>query len=281
MRFPVHVLAVAALAFALGACDQSHAKLGNAGTEFQDCPECPVMVVLPQQSFVMGSPETEGGRSKNEGPQRTVTIAYPVAVGKFEVTFAQWEACVAANACRDRREALAHPREGDDRPMVHVNWFDAKAYADWLKLKTGRNYRLLTEAEWEYAARGGATTTYSWGEDASHEHANYGSDECCNGAAIGRDQWQITSPVGSFPANGFGVHDFLGNVWEWIDECYNEDPSTSPIDGSSHQPAQCEYKMMRGGSWASLPVRIRPAYRDAYHPADQGEIIGFRVARGE
>lgn len=251
--------------------------LFKPGTAFKDCSDCPEMVVLPRQAFVMGSPASEVGRSANEA-QRKVTISYPLAVAKFEVTFEQWEACLADGGCGGH-----YPRdEGRGRgtmPVTDVNWFHAQTYVKWLSQKTGAKYRLLTEAEWEYAARAGADTAYAWGDTASHMHANYGSDECCNGFTSGSDQWELSAPVGSFPANRFGLHDLSGNLWEWVEDCWAESPAAGPVDGSARLMPGCELRVMRGGSWASMPVKIRAAHRDPNHPADRAEFIGFRVAR--
>ena len=254
--------------------------LPKPGTAFQDCAACPVMVVLPRQSFLMGSPKDEPGRSKNEGPQRTVRIAYPLAVGKFEVSFAEFDSCTDDGGCRGHRPDDEGRARGD-LPVIDVDWHDAQAYAQWLSQKTGAKYRLLTEAEWEYAARAGARTPYAWGPTANHKHANYGQDECCGGFASGPDQWELTSPVGSFPPNAFGLHDLLGNLWEWVEDCWDEDPAAGPTDGRARVTGDCGRRIMRGGSWASMPVRIRAAFRDAFGPDDRGTIIGFRVARSE
>ena len=274
---PTSVVFAAAL---VSTAHAQQASLPKPGTEFQDCAICPKMVVLPQQSFMMGSAPSEKGRSKNEGPQRKVTIAYPLAVAKFEVSFDEWDACLADGGCREHRPEDEGRARGS-LPVIDVDWFDAQAYASWLTEKTGVKYRLLSEAEWEYAARAGADTKYSWGAEASHDHANYGQDECCGSFVKGRDKWDLTSPVGSFPPNPFGLHDLLGNLWEWVEDCWHDDPSTGPTDGSPRLDGECNLRIMRGGSWASMPVRIRAAFRDAFGPEDRGNIIGFRVARSE
>jgi formylglycine-generating enzyme required for sulfatase activity len=168
----------------------------------------------------MGSPASEAGRDAAEGPQRPVTIARPFAVGKYEVTFAEWDACVAAGGCSHRPGDNRWGR--GSRPVINVSWDDITLeYLPWLSRKTGKTYRLLTEAEWEYAARGATSASapskaYWWGDRASHEYANYGKDQCCDGLKQGRDQWVNTAPVGQFPANPFGLHDMHGNVWEWV-----------------------------------------------------------------
>lgn len=272
------IFAFVLFAFLLAvAPDSNAASLYKAGTAFKDCADCPEMVVLPQQSFMMGSPAGETGRSPNEA-QRKITIAYGIAVAKTEVTFDQWEACLTDGGCN------GHYPKDDGRgrgtmPVTDVSWFEAQTYVAWLSLKTGEKYRLLTEAEWEYAARAGAHTAYSWGNTADHARANYGSDKCCGGFATGPDKWELAAPVASFPANRFGLHDLSGNLWEWVADCWEEVPAARPADGSALERSDCQLRVMRGGSWASMPVKIRAAHRDPNHPGDRGEFIGFRVAR--
>lgn len=275
----IKFLVVGFIAAALAGCAANvSAPVPAAGTELQDCPECPVMVVMPAQTFVMGSPESEQGRSKNEGPQLTVAVVPGLAISKHEVTFTQWDACVADGGCE--RYANDNGWGRGNRPVINVMWYDAQAYALWLSAKTLKTYRLLSEAEWEFAAKGGANTTYSWGTTASHEHANYGTDECCGGHVEGRDLWlESTAPVGSFPANALGLHDLSGNVWEWVEDCWHESHDGRPPDSSPRLTGDCNLRIMKGGSWASMPVRIRGSFRDAYPPGDRGTIIGFRVAR--
>ncbi len=273
-------LTILALASCAGVAPGENTASIPAGTEIQDCPECPVMVVMPEQSFTMGSPETETGRSKNEGPQQTVSIEGGVAIGKHEVTFAQWDACVTDGGCTHQPDDNGWGRS--NRPVINVMWTDAQEYVSWLSAKTSRTYRLLSEAEWEFAAKGGANTTYSWGNLASHEHANYGMDECCGGHTEGRDAWsEVTAPVGSFPANPLGLHDLSGNVWEWVEDCWDESHTDRPANGVARLTGNCDLRIMKGGSWASMPVRIRASFRDAYPVNDHGIIIGFRVARVE
>ena len=189
----------------------------QAGQAIRDCSNCPEIVIVPAGSFTMGSPASEPERDDIEGPQRQVSVRQ-FAVGKFDVTRRQWAAFVRATTRRTAggcawagpsNEKL-DPRlswqklgfvQDDSHPVVCVTWQDAQDYSHWLSTQTGHQYRLLSEAEWEYAARGGTTTAYPWGSSASHDHANYGADECCRGLASGRDQWERTSPVGSFPPN--------------------------------------------------------------------------------
>ena len=252
--------------------------------------EGPEMVVVPSGSFRMGSPSNETGRGDDEGPQRTVTISKPFAVGKFEVTWAEWEACVDDGGCSDNSNkkyssSTDQKYAGDagygrgTRPVINVDWNDAKAYVRWLSRKTGDSYRLLSEAEWEYVARAGTNTAYWWGNQASHDYANYGKDQCCEGLATGRDRWENTAPVGSFSANAIGLHDLHGNVWEWTEDCWNSSYSGAPSDGSAWLSGACDLRVLRGGSWDINPNRLRSAYRGGYYTSDRLVNLGFRIAR--
>jgi formylglycine-generating enzyme required for sulfatase activity len=170
----------------------------------------------------------------------------------------------------------------DKRPVINVNWFDAKEYVNWLNSLPTRGkgkYRLLSEAEWEYAARAGTTTAYPWGVKASHEFANYGKDECCDGLAQGRDKWVNTSPVGSFPANRFGLYDMHGNVWEWTEDCWNESYKGAPADGRPWTTGGCSRRVLRGGSWLDGPQLLRSANRFWYNSSNWYVNYGFRLAR--
>jgi formylglycine-generating enzyme required for sulfatase activity len=235
------------------------------------------MVVIPAGTFSMGSPDSEAGRTEEEGPQIRIRVA-SFAAARHETTFAEWNACVDDGGCGGHRPHDEGRGRGD-LPAGNVTWHDAQAYAAWLTKKTGRPYRLLSEAEWEYAARAGATTQYSWGAVASHDYANYGTDECCGGHVAGADRWLYAAPVDSFPPNAFGLDGLLGNVWEWVEDCWNPDLASQPKDGSARKTGDCRRYVMRGGSYNSMPVRIRAAFRDAYPPEDHDIFIGFRVAR--
>ncbi len=283
---------IATLLVSLAACADAPTALRRAGTVFKDCADCPVMVVLPQRSFLMGAPDNEPSREPYDGPQRKVSISYALAVGKFEITHGEWQACLNDGGCArvPRQECRAElgckPRPGDptDRgpyPVDDLNWNEAQGYVKWLSAKTGKTYRLLSEAEWEYAARGGASTTYSWGDQATRAFANYGMDACCGPYASGEDKWELASPVGSFPANGFGLYDMAGNVWEWVEDCWDENPLSGPVDGSARQKPNCRMRMTRGGSWTSLPQRLRPAFRQGTGAGERDPYIGFRVARSD
>lgn len=249
------------------------------GDLFQDCDSCPEMVVVPRGEFVMGSPENEEGRFANEGPQHGVKIAVIFAVGRFEVTFEEWDACVTDGGCGSYRPDDEDWGRGK-RPAVNVSWRDAQAFVTWMNSKVeGTPYHLPSETEWEYAARAGAETAFWWGEKADHEYANYGQDECCGGLAEGRDEWEFTAPVGSFPANEFQLHDMQGNTWEWTEDCWNDSYSGAPVDGTSWEKGDCESRVLRGGSWTDRPRLLRSASRVWNKPGNRSPYVGFRVAR--
>ena len=239
------------------------------GKLLKDCAECPVNVVIPTGSFRMGDLSGEG--DSNEKPVHKVTIPRPFAVGKYEVTQAEWQAVMGTNPSGFR---------GSRNPVERVNWNDAKEFVRKLSAKTGKTYRLLSEAEWEYVARAGSSTIYWWGDTASHEYANYGTDKCCGGLARGRDRWKNTSPVGSFAANRFGLHDIHGNVWEWTEDCWHENYSGAPTDGSAWtRKGECDRRVLRGGSWDFIPRVVRSAFRVGNDSLIQYYNVGFRVAR--
>lgn len=259
------------------------------------------MVPIPGGRFAMGSPPDEPGRLEPEGPQREVRVA-AFAIGRFAVTRGQWAAFVAATnraeqyGCewagfpRDEsaRASWRHLgfRQDDTHPVVCVSWNDAQAYVRWLSERTGRTYRLPSEAEWEYAARAGSVTAYPWGVDASHERANYGAETCCSELASGRDHWRHTAPVGAFPPNAFGLYDMHGNAWQWVQDCYAEHYLGVPNDGSAYDPPDCPRRVLRGGTWGDTPAMIRSAFRNwapppRWNPEQEYRSggVGFRVAR--
>jgi formylglycine-generating enzyme required for sulfatase activity len=248
---------------------------------FRDCPNCPEMVVVPAGEFLMGSPESERGRGKDEGPQHPVTIAQPFAVGKFEVTFSEWDACVADRGCTHNPgdEGWGRGRH----PVINVSWNDVQQYTAWLSKKTGKEYRLLSEAEWEYAARGvtktsDASTPFSTGQTISYRQANYDANFTYGSGQQGTYR-QKTTDVGTFPRNGFGLYDMHGNAWEWVQDCYKPSYDGVPSDGSPVKQAQCDLRVLRGGAWNYYPKLLRSAYRYAT-PADiRLNNFGFRVAR--
>ena len=244
---------------------------------FRECNECPEMVVVPAGSFMMGSPPSEEGRRDAEGPQRRVTIARPFAVGKFEVTFSEWQSCVNGVGCSDKPDDRGWGR--GRRPVINVSWDDiTKEYLPWLSRETGKTYRLLTEAEWEYAARAGTTTPFSTGPTITTSQANFDGNYAYGGSAKGTYR-QKTVDVGSFPPNAFGLHDMHGNVWEWVEDCWNATYSGAPVDGSAWTAGDCGRRVLRGGSWFNNPVDCRSALRFWILPVDRYDFIGFRLAR--
>lgn len=248
-------------------------RVPQPGQSFRDCNDgCPEMVVLPAGSFTMGSPANEAGREGDEGPQRTVTIAKPFAVGKFEVTFADWDACVAGGGCQSNKSPDDRGWGKGQRPVINVSWDDAKQYVAWLSRKTGKPYRLLSEAEWEYAARGKSQTRFSFGNDDAQLGAH---------AWLTTNSGGKTQPVGGKTANAVGLHDMHGNVLEWVEDCWHDSYSGAPSDGSAWTTACTEsrHRVVRGGSWYGLPVDLRSAFR-GWNPSVLRNLnLGFRVGR--
>ena len=250
---------------------------GSAGDTFRDCAACPLMVRIPAGTFTMGAPESEPWSIDNERPQRTVSIP-AFAAGVHEVTFAQWDACVAAGGCGGYSPSDSGWGR-DDRPVMRVDWDDAQSYVDWLSRTSGQRYRLLTESEWEYAARAGTTTPFHTGETITPQQANFdgkhGYPSGYDGSGLYRRQ---TVPVGSFAPNGFGLHDMHGNVWEWVQDCYG-DYENAPNDGSAAEREGCSDRVLRGGSWLDVPRYLRSASRSRYFSGSRIRLNGFRVAR--
>ena len=249
---------------------QETAKAARPGSGFKECASgCPVMIVIAAGKFIMGSPESEADRDASEGPQHEVTIAKPFAVSKFEVTFEAWDACVAAAAC----PRLIDRWGRGEMPVIDVSWGDAKQYVGWLSQLTGKEYRLLTEAEWEYAARAGARTRFSWGDDLGKGNAD--CDRCGS-------PWDLkqTAPVGSFKPNAWGLHDMHGNVWEWVEDSWHETYDGAPTDGSAWLAGgDPSFRIVRGGSWRNDSERVRAAARVRRHVNVRFDTLGFRVAR--
>ena len=246
----------------------------SLGETFQDCDECPKMVVVPSGVFTMGSPKREKDYDDNEGPLHMVFIGYRFAVGVYEVTFAEWYACVDAGGCGSYVPGIPDDSwDRENRPMINVSWDNAQSYVRWLSERTGKTYRLLSESEWEYVARAGTETAYSWGDSIGVNRAN------CRGCGSQWDNEQ-TAPVGSFAANAWGVHDMHGNVWEWVQDCWHDSYKGAPADGSAWESEDCYVRILRGGSWDDDPRDLRSAFRSRGSTAvDQINDSGFRVAR--
>ena len=244
----------------------------KAGDRFRDCLECPEMVVVPAGSFMMGSPPQEQGRSEKEEPVHEVRIGAPFAVGVYEVTFTEWDACTASGGCGGYRPEDAGWGRGR-RPAIYVGWGPAQSYVRWLSEKTGKRYRLLSESEWEYIARAGTRTPFHMGSAISTNQANY------NGSKSKGVYRRKTVPVGSFAANAWGLHDVHGNVWEWVQDCWNDGYAGAPRDGSAWESGNCSMRVLRGGSWRGTPGLLRSANRSRFPSAARNNDIGFRVAR--
>ncbi len=248
---------------------------------FRDCANCPEMVTLPAGEFLMGSPESERGRGKDEGPQHKVTFAKPFAAGKYEVTFAEWDACAAEGGCTQKPSDETWGR--GRHPVINVNWQDATEFVAWLSKKTGKTYRLLSEAEWEYAARGvtkatDPSTPFSTGQTINYRQANYDANFTYNGSPPGLYR-QRTADVGSIAHNAFGLYEMHGNVWEWVQDCYKPSYEGAPDDGSAVIKKECNMHILRGGAWNYYPKLLRSAYRYATAPEVRMNNAGFRVAR--
>lgn len=277
--------------------------VSNAGKILHDCQNCPKMIVIPSGSFDMGSPDSENGRSDDEGPVHRVNVA-AFALGKTEITRGQFATFVkntrynTGGKCWTLVEGKVKERDGDWRslgypqnnnsPVGCINWHDAKAYAIWLSRLTGKKYRLPTEAEWEYAARGNTQTSRYWGEnpDDACIYAN-AADKVAQAKIQGASSWSVhncvdgfdyAAPVGSFKVNAFGLNDMLGNVWEWTEDSYHDNYKDAPADGSAWQGDDTK-RILRGGSWNNAPRNVRSAIRNSYQPDLRYSFFGFRLAR--
>ncbi|MEE9544528.1 MAG: formylglycine-generating enzyme family protein, partial [Rhodospirillales bacterium] len=238
----------------------------KAGQVFRDCADCPEMVVIAKGSFRMG--DLSGGGDSDEKPVHRVTIPNAFAVGKYEVTFTEWDACVSAGGCNGLR-----PKDRgwgrDSRPVINVSWNDAKEYVGWLSRKTGQEYRIPSESEWEYAARAGTGTKWSCGN----------KEGCLGGVAwYAGNSGSRTHPVGQKGANGFGLYDMHGNVWEWVEDC-KQSYSGTPTDGSAQTGSNSCDRVSRGGFWDGHSRDLRAADRDGDPPDLRDGILGFRLAR--
>jgi formylglycine-generating enzyme required for sulfatase activity len=236
---------------------------------FKECAGCPEMVVVAAGSFTMGSASSEASRRDNEGPQHSVTFTKPFGVGRFAVTFDEWDMCVAAGGCHNYSPADNGWGRGR-RPVINVDWEDAKSYVDWLAKLTGKAYRLLSEAEREYAARAGGASVYSFGDDT---------------ALLGQYGWYLanaagqTHPVGEKAANAFGLFDIQGNSWDWTEDCLNANYNGAPTDGSAWVSGECTSRILRGGSWFQNAEALRAARRGWGSIGHRVNNFGFRVGR--
>jgi formylglycine-generating enzyme required for sulfatase activity len=306
MRFSGRVLAGLLTLLLLAASGGAFAA--KAGATFRDCPECPEMVVLPAGTLQMGSLPDEALRSDQEGPQHKVTIPHPFAVAVHDVTRDEYARFVRETGRQSAPDCLiltptaavivggadwrspGFAQTGRD-PVVCVDWNDAQAYASWLNTKPRRakgagRYRLLTEAEWEYAARAGTTGRFYWGDDAEAAcHFANVADQAAHRlyasikTADCDDRYAATSPVGSFPPNPFGLYDIVGDAFQWVEDCYHPNYDGAPTDGSAWTAANCEEHVIRGGSFGHMPRLARSAYRFKDTTDHRSVFLGFRLAR--
>jgi formylglycine-generating enzyme required for sulfatase activity len=305
------------LAFFIGVVILVHASTAiatGASPTFRDCPECPEMTVLPAGSFVMGSPANEAARSDQEGPQHEVKIGRPFAVALYAVTRDDYAKFVRDTGHESGPDCIiltpekAEVTGGADwrspgfaqtgrQPVVCVDWNDAQSYISWLNgqfrrahpdrpTSAGGPYRLLTEAEWEYAARAGTTTRYYWGDDDKAacrfgNTADLAAHRVFHGLKTVEcdDGYAATAPVGSFPPNGFGLYDMAGNALQWVQDCYHPGYSGAPTDGSAWVSGDCSEHVIRGGSLGHVPRLMRSAYRFKDLTDHRSVFLGFRVAR--
>jgi formylglycine-generating enzyme required for sulfatase activity len=250
------------------------------GHSFKECAQdCPEMLVVPAGSFTMGAPPTESQEVlySLEIPQHEVTFARPFAVSKYEATFADWDACVAGGGCSGYRPNDQNWGRGR-QPLINVNWDDAQQYVAWLSLVTGKTYRLLSEAEYEYATRAGTTTAYPWGNDIKLNGQPMAN---CNGCG---SKWDLaqTAPVGSLPPNNFGLYEMVGNLFEWVEDCRHENYAGAPADGTpwlAETRGYCDNRVIRSAANGNPAGAVRSAFRSASPNGARVSFLGFRVAR--
>ncbi len=316
-----YLVAIVTISICCSLTTSSSAQKNTPVKSFRDCPDCPEMLVIPAGQFIMGTPAIENAGDSTEQPQHPVKIQR-FAVGKFPVTRAEWSAFVLATnrpvtmGCAwsnlpgdsvpwqlNETASWKHMgfEQGDNHPVVCISWDDVMAYIQWLSKTTGGQYRLLTESEWEYAARAGSTTAYPWGNQPNHDYMNYGADSGYTGLIKGKDQWKFTSPVGSFPPNNFGLYDMHGNVLQFVQDCFSPDYRTTPADGTAYTKDNvlhmagpfadmngknaCSFRMVRSGDFGDPPKMTRSGYRNwAPGPGISlaryaSAALGFRVAK--
>jgi formylglycine-generating enzyme required for sulfatase activity len=240
-------------------------------TAMEETDYCLEMIVVPAGSFMMGSPATEKNHSTGEGPLHAVMITKPFAVAKYTVTFDEWDTCVAYGDCPP-----ADVVGGRFGPATNVSWDDAQGYVAWLNRMTGQRYRLLSEAEYEYATRAGTQTAYPWGDNIK---LNGKAMANCNGCGSEWDN-RRTAPVGMFAPNGFGLYDMVGNIYSWVEDCHHDDYDGAPTDGSAWiKGGDCKNRVVRGGSWNDSSDNLRSAARDQHSVRIRDYSLSFRVAR--
>jgi formylglycine-generating enzyme required for sulfatase activity len=262
---------------------------------FKECSDCPEMVLIPAGEFMMGSPKSEPERYAQEGPQHRAKIGHPFALGKLKVTREQFDAFVRetsysiGDSCYTIESGQVEERAGrsfrnpgfvqeNNHPAVCVNWDDAKAYVAWLAKKTGKNYRLPSESEWEYAARAGTTTPFWWGTTITTEQANYDGSTTYDGGSKGENR-EKTVGADDFKPNAWGLYQVHGNAFEWVEDCWNENYTNAPTDGSAMVADNCIRRVRRAGAWNYPASTLRSAYRDSRPASTRGSNLSLRVAR--
>jgi formylglycine-generating enzyme required for sulfatase activity len=297
----------AAALFVLAGCasDAPTDRQYIAGNSFKDCPDCPEMIVIPGGSFDMGREGGTEDENRYQGPVRKVTIGYRFAVGRTEITNGQYAAFVKATGHKNETPCNTWTPEArrvvptasvswsspgypylPNQPVACVSWTDAKAYLAWLSQKTGVTYRLLSEAEWEYAARAGTKGLYIWGDDETKacQFANV-FDQSTNDPSRPfqpvpcNDGFPKAAPVAQLKPNAFGLHDMTGNVWEWVEDCYQMPYPPTPTDGSAQVTLGCDRRGVKGGSWGTAIPRQMPTFRGRDPVGLTTQLFGFRIAR--
>lgn len=249
----------------------TEAETLKPGRVFRDCPECPALVVIPAGVYVMGL----NGRKKTQKPAHRVNISKPFALGRFETKFSEWQACIDDGGCQ--RSPDDHKWGRKSRPVINVTYYDAQEYLSWISKKTGKTYRLASEAEWEYAHRGGTTTEWWWGDKVGKNKAN--CKDCKSKWSDGGTRPHGSAPVGSFPPNPFGLYDTTANVFEWVKDCWNKTHKGAPLNGSARMEGNCRYRVIRGGSFYYYSKVGKSAYRAKNPPNVKSYWLGFRVLR--
>ncbi|OQW49576.1 SUMF1/EgtB/PvdO family nonheme iron enzyme [Candidatus Raskinella chloraquaticus] len=256
---------------------------GRSENQFRDCEACPLMVMIPEGKFLIGSPDAESGHKANEAPRREISIKRKFAIARLEVSFAEWDACVADSGCRSYRPNDYGMGRGNS-PVIFVSFFDAIAYAAWMSTKTGATYRLPSEAEWEFAARGCiaagcANDPFGFGGDIGPDLANYNWNTAYNGSLRRQPRRQTMAVEEGSKANGFGLLHVHGNVAEWVQDCVNGSYDRLPENGAPATSGDCRSRVVRGGNWNDNPRELRSSARAFEEATTRSHLIGFRLAR--
>ena len=265
----IHTFALSLVALILSS--HVYAKNYKPGKIFKDCSNCPELVIIPQGSFIMGL----NSISKRSKPEHKVQITKPFALGRFEVKFIEWQACIDGGGCPKSPDD--HHWGKKDRPVINITYFEAKQYLSWISKKTGFRYRLPSESEWAYANRAGTTTIWWWGNNVGENHAN--CKDCKSPWSDGGNKVHGTAPVGMFPPNPFGLHDTTANVFEWVEDCWNDSFNDKLKNSINWIQENCHYRVIRGGAFYYYSKVGRSDYRSKNSPSVKSYLLGFRVLR--